>query len=358
MTRRTLDTPTRLRYGISISAIVILLLWVLGAFRRGVIHAGKQPVPEASAAGLATQQVTLRTTAAVTELVGTVQAEQLASLSSRVAANIVDLRVAAGQRVASGTPLVVLDDRELRHRLEQAQGARAGAEATLAQARSDYQRDKLVFDQQGISAYDFEHTQTSLKLAEAGLHRLQQAEKEAEVDLSFAVIRSPFAGVVVDKLVNLGDQATPGKPLVTVYQDGRFWLEVNVPEDLMGHIHLHDLIPFRIDALGAELRGQVVEIVPSSDPASRTVVARVRLPRTREVLPGMFGRLLLPTRPEARLMVSAQALVRAGQLTLVDVVRDGQVERRAVQLGQAAGDQFEVLSGLSAGETVVVRNAQ
>ena len=294
----------------------------------------------------------------MTEVAGTIQAEQFASVTPRVVANINEMRVSAGQRVGSGAPLVVLDDRELRHRLEQAQGALASAEATLAQARSDYQRDKLVFDQQGISAYDFEHTQTNLRIAEANLHRLQQAEKEAEVDLSFTMVRSPFAGVVVDKLANLGDQAMPGKPLLTMYQDGRFWLEVNVPEDLLGHVHLHDVLPFRIDALGTEMRGQVVEIVPSSDPASRTVVARLRLRSTRDVLPGMFGRLLLPTKPEKRLMVPAQALVRAGQLTLVDVVRDGRIERRAVQLGQAAGDQFEVLSGLSAGETVAVRNAQ
>ena len=357
MTRRILNRST-LRFGISMAAIVVLLLWVLGAFRRGVIHAGSHPVPEASAAGLATQKVGFQEVSAVTELAGTIQAEQSASVTPRVVANIVEMRVSAGQRVGAGATLVVLDDRELRHRLEQAQGALAGAEATQAQARSDYQRDKLVFDQQGISAYEFEHTQTSLRIAEANLHRLQQAEKEAELDLSFAVIRSPFAGVVVDRLANLGDQAMPGKPLLTMYQDGRFWLEVNVPEDLMGHVRLHDVLPFRIDALGTEMRGQVVEIVPSSDPASRTVVARLRLRSTREVLPGMFGRLLLPTKPEKRLMVPAQALVRAGQLTLVDVVRDGRIERRAVQLGQAAGDQFEVLSGLSAGETVAVRNAQ
>ena len=135
-------------------------------------------------------------------------------MTSRVVANIVEMRVSAGQRVASGDTLVVLDDRDLRHRVEQAQDAVRGAEATLAQAQSDYARDKPLFDQQVITPYDFEHTQTNLKTAEANLHRLQQAEQEAEVNLSYAVIRSPFTGVVVDKLANLGDLAAPGKPLV------------------------------------------------------------------------------------------------------------------------------------------------
>ena len=345
-----------LRLGLFLAAIVVLLLWVLGGFRRGLIPAGKQPAPEASARGLVTQMIEYRELAAVTEVAGTIQAEQAATVTSRVVATILEMRIAAGQRVVRGAPLVVLDDRELRHRREQAQSALASAEAALAQARADDHRDKLIFDQHGLSAYDYEHTQTNLKMAEANVHRLQQADQEAAVDLSYAVLRSPFAGVVVDKLANQGDQATPGKPLLTLYQDGRFWLEVNVPEDLMGHVRLHDVLPFRIDALGREFRGPVVEIVPSSDPASRTVVARLRLPSTRDILPGMFGRLLLPMKAERRLTVSAQAVVRAGQLTVVDVVRNGHVERRAVQLGQAAGDQFEVLSGLAAGETVAVRN--
>ena len=175
------------------------------------------------------------------------------------------------------------------------------------------------------------------------------------MNLSYAVIRSPFTGVVVDKLANLGDLAAPGKPLLTMYEQGRLWLEANVPEDLMDHIRLNELLTFRIDALSREMQGRVAEIVPSSDPSSRTVVVRVRLSETKDVLPGMFGRLLLPMKPEQVLAVPASALIRAGQLAMVDVVQEARLERRTVQLGRAIGSQYEVLSGLAAGETVVIR---
>jgi len=349
---------TLLRVVFSVATIVILMLWILGTFRRGVIQAAKEPVPVESAAGLVTQQITMQTIPAVTEAVGTVQAEQLAAVTSRVVANIIEMRVTAGQRVTNGETLVVLYDRDLRHRVEQAQDAVRSAEATLAQAQSDYKRDKPLFDQQVITPYDFEHTQTNLKTAEANLHRLQQAEREAEVNLSYAVIRSPFTGVVVDKLANLGDLAAPGKPLLTMYEQGRLWLEANVPEELMDHVRLNEVLPFRIDAVGRQMQGRVVEIVPSSDPSSRTVVVRVHLSETKDVVPGMFGRLLLPMRPEQILTVPATALIRAGQLTMVDVVSEGRVQRRTVQLGHAAGNQFEVLSGIAAGETVAIRKAQ
>lgn len=349
---------TLLRVALSVATIVVLMLWILGTFRHGVIQAAKEPVPVESAAGLTTQKIAMQTIPSVTEAVGTVQAEQVAAVTSRVVANIVEMRVSAGQRVSNGETLAVLDDRDLRHRVEQAQDGVRSAEATLEQAQSDYKRDKPLFDQQVITPYDFEHTQTNLKTAEANLHRLQQAEREAEVNLSYAVIHSPFTGVVVDKLANLGDLAAPGKPLLTMYEQGRLWLEANVPEDLMDRIRLNELLTFRIDALSREMQGRVAEIVPSSDPSSRTVVVRVHLSETKDVLPGMFGRLLLPMKPEQVLAVPASALIRAGQLAMVDVVQEARLERRTVQLGRAIGSQFEVLSGLAAGETVVIRKAQ
>lgn len=356
-TRRRLRRPVWLRIGFSVGAIVLLMLWILGAFKRDVIQAGQRPVGDESAAGLATYTVAPQAIASQAEAVGTVKPEQVATVSSRVVANILQVRVSAGERVAAGTILAVLDDRDLRHRLQQARDNVRSAEATLAQAQSDFARDQPLFDQQVISAYDFEHTRTNRETAQANLHRLQQAEREAEVTLSYAVIRSPFDGVVIDTLAVEGDLAAPGKSLVTIYERGRLWLEAAVPERLADRVRVGQPLTFRLDALGAAATGTVVEIVPASDPASRTVLVRVRVPDTAGVLAGMFGRLEIPTDPEPRLTVPARAIVHAGQLTMAEVVREGRVERRTVQLGRALGDRFEVLSGLASGEAVVLRGA-
>ena len=344
------------RVGISLAVILVLMLWILGAFRRGVIPPGQQPVAEDSAAGLPTQVISMQTLPVTTEVVGTVQAEQTATVTSRVLADVLELRVSAGQRVTGGTTLVVLDDRDLRRRVEQAQDAVRSAEATLAQARADYARDKPLFEQKVIAPYDFEHTKTALDVADANLHRLQQAEREAEVGLSYAVIRSPYTGTVVDTLANVGDMAAPGKPLLTMYEQGRLWFAASVPEDLLGRLRVGDELAFRIDALNRDRQGRIVEIVPSSDPASRTVVVRLHMIDTTDVLPGMFGRMRIPMEPEEVLALPASAVIRAGQLTMIDVVRGAGLERRTVQLGRVIGTQVEVLSGLAGGETVVVRS--
>jgi RND family efflux transporter MFP subunit len=349
------NRSTMWRVGLSVATIVVLMLWILGACRSGVIPARNEAVAGESAAGLPTLTVTLQSLPGATDAVGSVQAEQIASVTSRVVANVVEMRASAGQRVTGGTTLAVLDDRDLRHRVEQAQDARRSAEATLAQAKADYARDKPLFEQQVITPYDFEHTKTALDIADANLHRLQQAERETEVGLSYAVIRSPFTGTVVDKLANVGDLAAPGKPLLTMYEQGRLWFAANVPEDLLGRLHVGDMLTFRIDALDHDQQGRVVEVVPSSDPSSRTVVVRLHMTDTTDVLPGMFGRLRIPMEPERVLALPAAAVIRAGQLTMIDVVRGARLERRTVQLGRAVGDGFEVLTGLAAGETVALR---
>lgn len=346
-----------LRVGLPIATIVLLMLWVLGTFHRGVIQGKKLPVPKVSVAGAVTYKIVARNMPASTEAVGTVQAEQVATITSRVVASITEMRASAGQQVAKGQTLVVLDDRDLRHRVEQAEEAVRSAEATLEQAQSDYHRDKPLFEQQVITPYDFEHAQTNLKTAQANLNRLEQAQKEAEVNLSYAVIRSPFNGVVIDKQADLGDLAAPGKPLLTLYEQGRLWLEANVPEELMSRVRLNEPMTVRIDATAREMQGRVAEIVPSSDPASRTETVRVHLTSTQELVPGMFGRLIIPLAPEPVLSIPESALIRAGQLTMVDVVRDGAIERRTVQLGRLIEGDYEVLSGLASGESVVLRAA-
>jgi HlyD family secretion protein len=161
----------------------------------------------------------------------------------------------------------------------------------------------------------------------------------------------------VDKMANIGDLAAAGKPLFTMYKQGQLWLEANVPEELINRIHLNEALSFRIDAVGREMRGPVAEIVPSSDVSTRTVSVRVHLSETKEIVPGMFGRLSIPMESEEVAAVPASALIHAGQLTMVDVVEQGRVQRRTVQIGRTIGDQLEILSGLASGEIIVLRTA-
>jgi multidrug efflux pump subunit AcrA (membrane-fusion protein) len=95
-----------------------------------------------------------------------------------------------------------------------------------------------------------------------------------------------------------------------------------------------------------------VEIVPSADASSRTITARVAIPHTENVFPGLFGRMLIPVGQREQVMIPQSAVLRIGQLTMVDVEESGTLRRRSVQVGRQIGDQVEILSGLIPGEKV------
>jgi membrane fusion protein (multidrug efflux system) len=341
-----------LKWGLPIQLIVFMMVWLGGTFHRGIIQPGKVKAAEISAANIPIYTVSAVTAPQVAEAVGTVQPQFKTTVSARVVANIIELPVAAGQHVRRGDLLVRLDDRDMRARRQQAQEALRRAEATKELAQSDYERDKALFEKAVIPKSEFDQTTLRLKTSTADVAGLQQAEHDAQVTLGYAVIRSPYDGIVVDKLSDVGDLAAPGKPLLTLYESGRLWLEAAVPEEQAGDLHIGQTYQVRLDSLDKQMEGRLVEIVPSADTSSRTVTARVRIPRTENVFPGLFGRMLIPVGELERVMIPQSAVLRVGQLTMVDVDESGTLRRRSVQVGRQIGDQVEILSGLVPGEKV------
>ena len=112
--------------------------------------------------------------------------------------------------------------------------------------------------------------------------------------LGYARITAPFAGVIVKKLANLGDLATPGRPLYELEDPRRLRLEADVPEALVGGIVLGDEMPLRIPSIDLDLSGVVREIAPSADPNSRTFLVKLDLPDHDGLRTGLFGRVSVP----------------------------------------------------------------
>ena len=149
--------------------------------------------------------------------------------------------------------------------------------------------------------------------------------------------------------------AAPGRPLVTVQEEGFLRLEAAVREGLTEEINLGDRLRVKIDALDLELTGEVEEKVPASDPRTRTFTVKVSLPRKPGLRSGMFGRLYIPTGSVAALTVAQKAIQRVGGLELVWVVSgDEQPRRRYVRTGRIYEDRVEILSGLQEGDRVIV----
>jgi len=343
---------------IATAVVVFAMLWLSGAFHRGKIAPGGQsamaePLPPATApAQIALVQRVTRGRYA--ELVGSVQAEYRSAVSARLTANILEVRVRAGDHVKAGDVLVVLDDRDLKARVGQAAQVLKAAEAKRDITQLEFDRVTKLASERVASPYELEQWQAQHAAAVAEVARATQALREAEVGLSDSIVKSPITGIVIDRLAEPGDQASPGKPILTIYDPSRLRLEASVREGYVGRVAKGDSIDVYIDARREQRKGTIEEIVPASDPLSRSFLIKVNVTDPSGLYPGMYGRVKLPLEPQQRLEIPTAAVEQIGQVALVQALVDGRPHRRAVRLGHVSDGHVEILAGLNEGDRVLL----
>jgi RND family efflux transporter MFP subunit len=289
--------------------------------------------------------------------VGTVKPVHEVSVSSKIMAVIEDVRVGAGQAVRAGDVLVVLDDDALVARVAQAEAAADAARAAAERAAQDFGRAQRLASQNVVTQAELDAALAAAKGTDADRMRALQAVEEARVMLGYARLSSPISGIVVDKRAEAGDTAVPGQVLVTLYDPTQMQMVASVREGLASRLKVGEEVPAMLENLGLECHATVREIVPESQAASRSFLVKVSGPCPPGITSGMFGRIAVPLEDESLLVVPERAIRRVGQLTMVDLVADGRVIRRAVRLGREIDGDREILSGLAEGDRVAVGSA-
>jgi RND family efflux transporter MFP subunit len=277
------------------------------------------------------------------EVVGTVRARMRATMEAKVTGRIAQMPVVLGQRVTKGQLLGRVDAAEIDARLEQAQ-------ASLQQAERDWKRTSSLFEQQAVTRADYDAVNSRYLVAKGAL-------AEAQAMVAYVEVRSPFDGAVTRKWVDVGDLAAPGKPLVDIEDPSALQLEADVPEAIASRIQPKASMAIRVDALTNELTGIVAEIAPAADPTTRTFRVKLDLPNNPALMSGQFARLLVSKGESNSLGVPASAVLQRGQMELVFVVENQHARLHLVKTGRHVGDEIEILSGLEAGDSVVVEGA-
>lgn len=334
------------------------LFWLSGGLEPKIEDAEGRvasPSPRQLPAGAATVRARRVEVPVVETATGTVEAVHEIALASRILATVLEINAVAGQRVAAGDVVARLDDRDLQARRGQAEAALAAAESRLAKAKLDEERARTLRADGVISQEELDRATMALETARAELDRAHQALDEAKTVLDWTEIRAPVDGIVVEKYVEVGDTVRPGQVIATLYDPTRMQLVARVREALAQELVVGGEVAVTLDALGKTCSGSVSEVVPSSDPKSRTFTVKVTGPCPPGVFSGMFGRIEVPRGVRTPVVIPQSALVRIGQIHLVDVVADGRLERRAVRLGEEFDDDVEVLAGVREGEILVDR---
>ncbi len=343
---------------VGIGLLGLIIAWLAGIFVEKIQPSKTAEIHRTSSPDFAgeIEEVHEVVKADFSEAVGTLKAATRTEISARIMAPITEIRVKAGNVVQTGQPLVILDRRNAESRLNQAQASFEAAGASLAQAEKDFQRDSEMHKEKVIAEKRFERTKMALDVARANVKQAEQVVAEAKVNLSYTVINAPQNGKIIDRLAEPGDVASPGVPLLVLYDPTSLRLEVPVMEDLAMTLKIGDVLQVHIDASNRDVEAVVDEIVPQAKAASRSFLVKVALRRSDDLYEGMFGRLRIPVGTRRHLCLATAAIQTIGQLQFVDVVKaSGTLERRFITIGQAGiPGRVEVLSGLEPGDRVVL----
>ena len=284
--------------------------------------------------------VELRASGATEEVVGTVRARLRAAVEAKVPGRIETVRVNPGQTVNAGELLLTLDAREAQARLD-------SAIAVREQTARDLERISKLVKDGAVTQADLDATEARHRVALASV-------SEAETFLGHTRVLAPFPGVITRKLADVGDLATPGRPLLEIEDPLALRFEADVPEALLERLEMGGSFPVRLDSRTNVLMATVSEVAPVADPVSRTFRVKLDLATQPGLRAGQFGRVAVPTGGIPVPQVPASAIARRGQMEYVWIIQEGRAQLRIVRTGKIAGDRAEVLSGVAPGESVVV----
>ncbi len=352
--------------------LLLVLFYILGVF-----------TPPIKVRAVTVTQIYPSQTFTVLNASGYVVPQRKSALASKVTGRLIWLGVEEGSRVKKDQVVARLESQDAKAAKDQAAANVKGARSNLEQAQAELRDATLslnrhkVLHAKGVIAqatYDtvlarYEKAKAAAEAAEAAVNASLAALKGANVSLEYALIRAPFAGVVLTKNADIGDIVTPigaaanaKSAVVTIADMDSLQVEVDVSESNIRQITINQPSEIQLDALpGQRFRGVIHTIVPTADRSKATIMVKVRfLDKDSRVLPEMSAKVAFLSRPATpeeqrpRTAISQSAIVNRKGKTSVFLLQGNRVTEAPVRLGPALGDMLEVLEGVKAGDTVVL----
>jgi membrane fusion protein, multidrug efflux system len=327
---------------------------------------------------------------------GSLMAEEQADVAAEIAGRIVSTPVERGTSVAAGAVLVRLSPDEADAQAKEAEAnaaqieARLGiasggsldvnavpevqnAKATYDLAQNEFNRIKSLLEQRVVSQSEFDQRRTQMEAtrqqyeaARNGAAQQFQALQAARARVALAhkaladtTVRSPFAGLVAERLVSTGDYVTKGMKVAVVVRVNPLRVQLTVPEQFVSAVKVGAPVAFQVDAYpGREFTGTIRYVSPALEANRRALTVEAVVPnQSGDLKPGLFAtaRIEQPDKVAA-VMVPAAAVQTQGGTSRVYVVNGDKVEERIVTVGQQVDALVEIATGLKAGEQVATKN--
>ncbi len=322
----------------------------------GLLMAVALATPAAEPPKLETAQAELRQLPREFRLDGAVEAVNRTTVSAQTSGQVQEILYDVDDFVEKGALLVVLKDTEHQAHVSRAAADLKAAVAQREETEEEYQRTRDVFAKKLVAASAMDKATSALKSATARFEAAQAGLAQAREQLEYTRIRAPFAGIVTERQVQVGESAQPGQRVMSGISLEQLRVTVDVPQSLVPRVR--EFGKARVQRQdGSWVEAEKITVFPIADHGSNTFRVRLALPEgTTKLFPGMFVKTSFVTGIKEDLVVPVQAVVYRSEVTGLYVVeQDGKVRFRHVRAGQRSADgHVLVLAGLMPGERVAL----
>jgi membrane fusion protein, multidrug efflux system len=291
---------------------------------------------------------------------GSLEAEELVQVTAEVEGAVGDVRFHEGDRVGTGTVLATIDPQRYRLEFQRAEASVRRAQAEAARARADLARRQQLAEEKLVAAEELQRAETDTDRLDADAAAAVAAREIARQNLRRAEVRASRAGMINTRTVETGKFVRPGDVLATLVDTSRLRLRFKVSEAESLRAQPGQTLSFHVGALGGKPFSATVYHVGSlADPATRQVEVLAWVKNPGELKPGFFAEVTLASETKQAAVVVPESAVQASERGfVVYAVQDGTARARQVQVGLRTGTGLvEIVSGLKAGETVVVEGS-
>jgi RND family efflux transporter MFP subunit len=288
---------------------------------------------------------------------GVVEAVKQTTVAAQISGRVVAVNFDVGDRVNKGQVIVRIDPTEVNQAYAASQAQVAQAEATLRNAKAQYERTQRLVEQKFMSVAAMDKAQADFQAAKAQLAVAEAGGGQAAATRGYASVTAPYSGVVSARHVELGEIAVPGKPLMTGFDPRELRVSASLPQYQLDAVRKLSSAGVEFPALKKRIQAAKVTILPAADAQTHTTQVRLDLPAGIEGLyPGMFARAYFAVGRVKKLLMPASAVALRSEVAGVYVVGEaGEIRFRQLRLGEAAGEQeVEVLAGVAPGEKVAL----
>lgn len=285
-----------------------------------------------------------------------IEAVNRATVSAQTSGRIEEILFDVDDYVERGAVLLKFRATEQEARQQQAQAGLEEVQARLREAQTEQARIASIYAKKLVAKAAMDKANADLKATQARNESAMARLAETREQLEHAIVRSPYAGIVVERHVELGETATPGQPLMTGISLEALRAVVAVPQRYISRVRELSTATVYVDGL-APIASDNITVFPYADPNAHSFRVRVNLTSGNKGLyPGMLVKVGFATGNVEQLLIPTQALVQRSEVTAVYVVGpDGRVQFRQVRAGRSlANGQTPILSGLVAGESVAL----